>query len=1038
MQEIYKKIWKGFGFVLFAALLLFPAASVRAESEKLCNEEEAKVPEGYVISEEETGEEITCMEVEGTCGDSASWILDNGVLTISGSGDMSDYSTSNDPGWYSDRLSVKSIVIEDGITSIGKMAFYNCTNLTDIRIADSVSALGEAAFYGCSSLENITLPVKITALPSGLFAECGNLRAITAEGVTKIANYAFQNTALTEFTIGSEVTSIGGYAFFATKIAAFQVEEGNEIFSAEEGVLFSDQGKTLFAYPAGASRTAYIVPEKVTKIATMAFARNQSLQSVSLGDTVTELGESAFQECYSLRSVVIPDSVTEVGYFTFFGCENLESVAFGGGLESTSYQMFEECSSLTDITFSRELRKLYARTFARCYSLSEVELPENIEEIGNGCFGECFALTSFTSKGLKAIPYQAFLNDRALSSVSLNEGVTSISRVSFYGCTVLEAITVPKTVTFIHPIAFPKATEITCLNPEMDAFGINGYRRLDEVAVSGTRKYGFAYEVLKIVNEKRAENGMGALIMDESLLETAMTRAAEISVLFAHTRPDSSSCFDLNQLMHAENVAAWQTSPAAAMDSWMNSDGHRENILTESFTTIGIGCFQIDGQYYWVQCFGENEASADCSQPADREVTEEIAIAMETFDEANNSTGIIWGEPESYQYEFGIAPDNQKMEENSSAELYAYIVNPGTNGKTKLTAAGVNWKSGDMDLVTVENGKLKSLSKSGQTTIDASTKEGYFQASAILSVGKEEEDPQEPSDPSEPQEPSDPSEPQEPSDPQEPSEPQVRISFEEPDREMVIKESIKLHVTVEPAGYAGDVTWKSSDSNVLRVDKDGTITALWPGQAQVTAELNGKTAVCTVKVYGTEKVYTDVQTTDWYYNYLNKAYIENLMSGYSNGQFGPADNITRGQFAIILYRYEGEPAVSFDAHTFPDVAGGLYYSDAIAWAKETGVVGGYSNGYFGPDDAMTREQFATMMYRYACYKGYDVNISGSQDTFYAFPDAGQVTAFAETAMQWAVNRGLISGDQGMLNPQGTANRAVTATIMNRFIDVYGR
>ena len=101
-------------------------------------------------------------------------------------------------------------------------------------------------------------------------------------------------------------------------------------------------------------------------------------------------------------------------------------------------------------------------------------------------------------------------------------------------------------------------------------------------------------------------------------------------------------------------------------------------------------------------------------------------------------------------------------------------------------------------------------------------------------------------------------------------------------------------------------------------------------------------------------------------------------------------------------------------------------------------MGGYSNGYFGPDDAMTREQFATMMYRYACYKGYDVNISGSQDTFYAFPDAGQVTAFAETAMQWAVNRGLISGDQGMLNPQGTANRAVTATIMNRFIDVYGR
>ena len=116
------------------------------------------------------------------------------------------------------------------------------------------------------------------------------------------------------------------------------------------------------------------------------------------------------------------------------------------------------------------------------------------------------------------------------------------------------------------------------------------------------------------------------------------------------------------------------------------------------------------------------------------------------------------------------------------------------------------------------------------------------------------------------------------------------------------------------------------------------------------------------------------------------------------------------------------------------MADGLYYSDAIIWAKGTGVVGGYANGNFGPDDYMTREQLATMMYRYAKYKGYDVD---KKTDLTAFPDAGNVTEFAETAMSWAVAKGLITGDNGNLNPQGTANRAVTATIMNRFVEAFG-
>ena len=179
-------------------------------------------------------------------------------------------------------------------------------------------------------------------------------------------------------------------------------------------------------------------------------------------------------------------------------------------------------------------------------------------------------------------------------------------------------------------------------------------------------------------------------------------------------------------------------------------------------------------------------------------------------------------------------------------------------------------------------------------------------------------------------------------------------------------------------------------------------------------------------------IYPDVNKGDWYYDDVNWAGTMGLMTGYKNGIFGPADNLTRGQFAIILHRFEGEPEVTGKS-PFPDVADDLYYTNAIIWAKENKVVGGYENGNFGPDDYMNREQLATMMFRYASSAGYDTSKKADLNTF---PDADKVNEFAKEAMQWAVAEKLITGDQGNLNPQGTANRAVTAAIMKRFAEAY--
>lgn len=116
--------------------------------------------------------------------------------------------------------------------------------------------------------------------------------------------------------------------------------------------------------------------------------------------------------------------------------------------------------------------------------------------------------------------------------------------------------------------------------------------------------YDYANEVLKQVNKKRKQNGVSALKMDSGLLQSAMFRSAEIVVEFSHTRPNGTVCFTVNDKVYGENIAMGQKTPSAVMNSWMNSQGHKENILNSGYTSVGIGCVQSGGAMYWVQCFG--------------------------------------------------------------------------------------------------------------------------------------------------------------------------------------------------------------------------------------------------------------------------------------------------------------------------------------------------------------------------------------------------------------------------------------------------
>lgn len=147
------------------------------------------------------------------------------------------------------------------------------------------------------------------------------------------------------------------------------------------------------------------------------------------------------------------------------------------------------------------------------------------------------------------------------------------------------------------------------------------------VTVSSAEKYSMAYQVVTLINKERTSRGLTALKMDKALLDSAMQRAAEISFQFDHTRPDGSSCFTAFdwESCAAENIAYGQTSASEVCTAWMNSEGHRQNILTADFKSIGVGCAYIGGTYYWVQVF-DGGSAVTVSQPADKAVSRTVKL----------------------------------------------------------------------------------------------------------------------------------------------------------------------------------------------------------------------------------------------------------------------------------------------------------------------------------------------------------------------------------------------------------------------------
>lgn len=239
-------------------------------------------------------------------------------------------------------------------------------------------------------------------------------------------------------------------------------------------------------------------------------------------------------------------------------------------------------------------------------------------------------------------------------------------------------------------------------------------------------------------------------------------------------------------------------------------------------------------------------------------------------------------------------------------------------------------------------------------------------------------------------------------------------------------EGDKVYVTAKPSkGY--ELTWlsvKAADGTVLKIYEalgENTYYFYMPDQYVTVSGI--------FSVISSGLPFVDVNSGAWYYDAVSFVYNKGIMNGVTSTTFEPNSTITRGMVVTMLWRMAGEPYVS--GGSFSDVASGRYYSTAVAWAAKNGIVDGYSSTVFGVNDPVTREQFATILYRYAKYMGYST--TGSSLTGYY--DANSVSSWARDAMGWAVRNGIITGSgNSRLNPTGTASRAEVAQMFMSFYE----
>ncbi len=409
----------------------------------------------------------------GTCGENLTWTLDTttGVLEISGTGDMMNYSYPSYAPWYSNYSYIKSVSLPDGLTSIGDMAFDGCYMLTNITIPDSVTNIGKCAFYNCNRLTSITIPDSVTSIGIMVFDGCDSLTIAypgTYEEWSEI-NIGSINTYLNQNVI---LETNAERPYYLPGICGdnltWKLYADGELVISGTGNMTDYTSSSAVPWNNIGKIESVTISKGVTSIGDCAFYYCMHLKNITIPDSVTSIGNHAFRSCNRLTSITIPNSVTSIGYDAFVGCASLTNITIPDnvlyiGFDAFSYTAYYNnennwendvlyidkhlIEAKETITGSYEIKEgtltIADSSFGSCISLTSITIPDSVTNIGNGAFNGCTSLTGIEIlNGVITIGNSAFSGCVGLTSITIPNSVTSIGDLVFSGCASLTGIEV--------------------------------------------------------------------------------------------------------------------------------------------------------------------------------------------------------------------------------------------------------------------------------------------------------------------------------------------------------------------------------------------------------------------------------------------------------------------------------------------------------------------------------------------------------------------------------------------------------------------
>lgn len=409
------------------------------------------------------------VEITGYSGDATDVVIPNEIdgYKVTGIGMAAFY--------FGNGSKIKSVIIPEGIVSIGSQAFENCRALEKVTLPETLELIEHSAFKDCSSLRNITIPKNVNSIGTDAFYGCSVMTEINVdenneiyydidgvlftsgysdfmalvyypdgkheksyqipEGTAMIYNYSFGGCkSLQEIYIPNSVISVSAEAFMGSmpNLTGIYVAANNENFLDIDGVLFNKDKTWLIKYPEGRKDENYDIPLSVTNMSNEAFRNASNLKNVTIPDGITTIERDAFSGCISLENVEIPNSVFAIRLNAFSNCTSLKSIDLPNTLKELEDGAFMECSSLQKINLPATISSINSGVFDFCPSLREVNIEGTVVTIGNYAFNGC----------------------TSLEKINLPYGIKEIGEGAFFECSNLESVIIPDSVEYIGDFAF--------------------------------------------------------------------------------------------------------------------------------------------------------------------------------------------------------------------------------------------------------------------------------------------------------------------------------------------------------------------------------------------------------------------------------------------------------------------------------------------------------------------------------------------------------------------------------------------------------